>query len=156
MKETQAFPSYIFSSVIHGTCVVALAIAFCFGTFNDAYGDGNSANVSASTKPRGDQRTTTRQYNERLPPVMPGEEIVTETGQKMKTWSSSGPVPVNRQPTPQVVGNGRATGGIGVIVDGRERYGRQGVLGQEPPLLRRESGNSGIGEDAGDSVANGF
>jgi hypothetical protein len=57
---------------------------------------------------------------------MPGEEIVTETGQKMKTWSSSGPVPVNRRPPPQALGNG--TGGIGVIVDGRERYGYDAPL----------------------------
>jgi hypothetical protein len=71
------------------------------------------------------QKPTTRQYDQRLPPVMPGEEIVTETGQKMRVWSSAGPVPVNPQPTPQPLpGNGVAGGGIGVIVDGRERYDR--------------------------------
>lgn len=76
--------------------------------------------------------TTTRQYNDRLPPVMPGEEIVTETGQKMKTWSSSGPVPVNRRQDPQIgtgnaqTGNGWVGNGVGVIVDGREHAGRGG------------------------------
>jgi hypothetical protein len=76
--------------------------------------------------------TTTRQYNDRLPPVMPGEEIVTETGQKIKTWSSSGPVPVNRRPEPQIGagnpqgGNGWVGSGVGVIVDGRESGGRGG------------------------------
>jgi hypothetical protein len=76
--------------------------------------------------------TTTRQYNDRLPPVMPGEEIVTETGQKIKTWSSSGPVPVNRRQEPQMgAGNPQAGGGwvgngVGVIVDGRELQGGKG------------------------------
>lgn|GEM_PF-1592898 len=82
------------------------------------YADGGQA----ISRPRY-QRPTTRQYNDRLPPVMPGEEIVTETGQKMRTWSSSGPVPVNRRPTPQTVGNGVVGSGIGVIVDGRDRFG---------------------------------
>ena len=88
------------------------------------YADGGQAVSSPQ-----DQRPTTRQYNDRLPPVMPGEEIVTETGQKMRTWSSSGPVPVNRRPTPQTVGNGVAGSGIGVIIDGRDRFGG-------PPNLR--------------------
>lgn len=62
---------------------------------------------------------TTRQYNDRLPPVLPGEEIVTETGQKMRVWSSAGPVPVNPQPTAQPLPDGRSVGGVGVIVDSR-------------------------------------
>jgi hypothetical protein len=78
-----------------------------------------------AVQPQQAQRPTTRQYDQRLPPVMPGEEIVTETGQKMRVWSSAGPVPVNPRPTPQPLpGNGVAGGGIGVIVDGRDRYDR--------------------------------
>lgn len=61
------------------------------------------------------QEPTTRQYNNRLPPVIPGEEIVTETGQKMRVWSSAGPVPVNPRPTPQTYNGGLPS----VIVDGR-------------------------------------
>jgi hypothetical protein len=61
------------------------------------------------------QEPTTRQYNNRLPPVIPGEEIVTETGQKMRVWSSAGPVPVNPRPTSQTY-NGTLPS---VIVDGR-------------------------------------
>lgn len=60
---------------------------------------------------------TTRQYDKRLPPVLPGEEIVTETGQRMRVWSSSGPVPINPPPPPQQLG-----GGVPVIVDGRGPY----------------------------------
>jgi hypothetical protein len=66
---------------------------------------------------------TTRQYNERLPPVLPGEEVVTETGQKMRVWSSSGPVPVNPQPTPQQLPSGVGGAGVGVIIDGRTDRG---------------------------------
>jgi hypothetical protein len=63
---------------------------------------------------------TTRQYDKRLPPVLPGEEIVTETGQRMRVWSSSGPVPINPPPQPQQLG-----GGVPVIVDGRGPYPSQ-------------------------------
>lgn len=62
---------------------------------------------------------TTRQYNDRLPPILPGEEVVTETGQKMRVWSSAGPVPVNQQPTPQPLPQSQSVGGVGVIVDSR-------------------------------------
>jgi hypothetical protein len=60
---------------------------------------------------------TSKQYDKRLPPVLPGEEVVTETGQRMRVWSSSGPVPINPPPQPQQLG-----GGVPVIVDGRGQY----------------------------------
>ncbi len=71
----------------------------------------------------GNDKPTTRQDDDRLPPVLPGEEVVTQTGQKMRVWSSAGPVPVNQQPTPQTL-NGDGYGGVGVIVDGRG-FGRR-------------------------------
>jgi hypothetical protein len=46
-----------------------------------------------------------KQYDKRLPPVLPGEEIVTESGKKMRVWSSAGPVPIN-QPTAIAYPNG--------------------------------------------------
>jgi len=71
---------------------------------------------------------TSRQYDNRLPAVMPGEEIVTEGGQRMRVWSSSGPVPVNPIPTPQTLnGNGY---GPAVIVDGR--VDRPGLADRRP------------------------
>jgi hypothetical protein len=91
--------------------------------------------ASADGKPGYDQtkpqRPTTRQYDPRLPAVMPGEEIVTETGQKMKVWSSAGPVPVNPRPTPQQLPTGSNGAGVGVIVDTRDRYDHGGH-GNEP------------------------
>lgn len=88
-----------------------------------AFGDGEPSGTSQSRNLI--YTPTTRQYNDRLPPVLPGEEVVTETGQKMRVWSSAGPVPVNQQPTPQPLPGGRAVqdaqsaGGVGVIVDSR-------------------------------------
>lgn len=58
---------------------------------------------------------TSKQYDKRLPPVLPGEVVVTEEGQKMRVWSSSGPVPVNPRPTPQTYNGGMP----GLILDGR-------------------------------------
>ena len=74
-------------------------------------------------------KPTTRQDDDRLPPVLPGEEVVTQTGQKMRVWSSAGPVPLNVQPTPQTLNGGYGYGGPAVIVDGREFEGR-GIPGR--------------------------
>jgi hypothetical protein len=68
---------------------------------------------------------TSKQYDKRLPPVLPGEVVVTEEGQKMRVWSSSGPVPVNPRPTPQTYNGGMP----GLILDGR---GGPGAPGQWP------------------------
>lgn len=83
-----------------------------------AFADGDEIHPSSL---RGRSTPTTRQYNDRLPPVLPGEEIETETGQRMRVWSSSGPVPVNIQPTPSNVEGNIGNSGVGVIVDSRNR-----------------------------------
>jgi len=80
---------------------------------------GDSGDTTADTN----DKPTTRQDDDRLPPVLPGEEVVTETGQKMRVWSSAGPVPRNLQPTPQTL-SGDGYGGPAVIVDGRGFRGR--------------------------------
>ena len=88
-----------------------------FVTGHIAFADGESHAAIVANE---HSTPTTRQYDKRLPPVMPGEEIVTETGQRMRVWSSSGPVPVNAQPTPQSLPNGSTNSGIGLLVDGRK------------------------------------
>ena len=96
-----------------------VALAFVAGTgvvFADQGDSGDSA-------PDADDKPTTRQDDDRLPPVLPGEEVVTQTGQKMRVWSSAGPVPVNTQPPPQSLG-GDGYGGPAVIVDGPGFRGR--------------------------------
>jgi len=97
------------------SAVLAL-VAACGVAFAD---QGDTGDASADT----DDKPTTRQDDDRLPPVLPGEEVVTQTGQKMRVWSSAGPVPVNPQPTPQSLG-GDGYGGPAVIVDGRGFRGR--------------------------------
>ncbi len=50
---------------------------------------------------------------------LPGEEVVTPTGKRMRVWSTEGPVPVT-QPTPEAApqGNGLPAG-TDIIVDDR-------------------------------------
>jgi hypothetical protein len=98
------------SVILLSSTAIAL-VAACGVAFAD---QGDSGDDSADTN----DKPTTRQDDDRLPPVLPGEEVVTQTGQKMRVWSSAGPVPVNQQPTPQVF-NGNGYGGPDIIVDGR-------------------------------------
>ena len=61
--------------------------------------------------------------DKRLPPVIPGQKIEV-SGQKMRVWSTSGPVPVSPVPRPprNTPDTGRIQGGngdISVIVDRR-------------------------------------
>ena len=37
---------------------------------------------------------------EKAKKLLPGEEVVTPTGQKLKVWSTEGPVPVSKAPEP--------------------------------------------------------
>jgi len=69
-------------------------------------------------------RTAEEAKESRLPPVLPGEEVETRTGKKMRVWSSSGPVPVSSpsaSPAPGIPIPGSSN--IGVIVDHRDRGG---------------------------------
>ena len=105
-------------SVLLLACVSAAFVAVGSVASADQGDIGDSAAAAD-----GNDKPTTRQDDGRLPPVLPGEEVVTQTGQKMRVWSSAGPVPVNQQPTPQPL-NGNGYGGVGVIVDGRD-FGRR-------------------------------
>ena len=61
------------------------------------------------------------QFDKRLPPVLPGEEV-SDGKETMKVWSSSGPVPVGDAPEPWKNDFSRHHGGgqgVGVIVDKR-------------------------------------
>jgi hypothetical protein len=105
-------------SVLFFACAAAAFALTTHVVLADQGGTGDSA-----AEADGNDKPTTRQDDDRLPPVLPGEEVVTQTGQKMRVWSSAGPVPVNQQPTPQTL-NGNGYGGVGVIVDGRD-FGRR-------------------------------
>lgn len=63
-------------------------------------------------------------FDNRLPPVIPGEEI-RHNGRRTKVWSTSGPVPVGQVPqAPPAPGVGAQTNyglpaNMGIIVDNR-------------------------------------
>ena len=65
-------------------------------------------------------------FDQRLPPVIPGESIQ-HNGRGMRVWSSSGPVPVGQ--VPQAPGAGQPPvqniPNVGVIVDQRSDKGRK-------------------------------
>lgn len=67
-------------------------------------------------------------FDKRLPPVLPGE-TVTDSGRKLKVWSTSGPVPVSSPPEPwrndSNLTVGESGAGVSVIVD-REHNDRKG------------------------------
>lgn len=106
---------FLLSVVASSSCLLSLA------AYADQVDDGGD-----SSQP------TTRQDDPRLPPVLPGEEVVTQTGQRMKVWSSAGPVPVNPMPTPQQIFGDGDGAGLGIFVDGREG-GRLGPVGGGRP-----------------------
>lgn len=109
-----------------GLLLTVVAVV-CFATSSLVFADqANNGDDGSDDQ----DKPTTRQDDDRLPPVLPGEEVVTQTGQKMRVWSSSGPVPMNVQPTPQTFnGGGYGYGGPAVIVDGRGMEGR-GIPGR--------------------------
>ncbi len=56
----------------------------------------------------------------RLPPVLPGERVHTRGGQKLRVWSTAGPVPAREAPT--LIPNEKHidVGEVDVIVDTRD------------------------------------
>jgi hypothetical protein len=115
----------VFAGVAGVTCAISSALA-------DEAGSGALPVPLQDTQKLGAQRLggTSKQYDPRLPPVLPGELIVTEEGERMRVWSSSGPVPVNPPPQPQAFGT---AGSIpGVLVDARSRRDADGA---PPPVL---------------------
>lgn len=107
-------------------CVWLMTLFICTLTLAFADQADSGDDVAGPDAAAAQDQPTTRQDDDRLPAVLPGEEVVTQTGQKMKVWSSAGPVPVNQQPTPQPWGGGGGYGygGPAVIVDGRGFPGR--------------------------------
>lgn len=92
--------------------LVTVAAAL-FAPMTQALADGEPASNQESSTSTGSDA----QFDKRLPPVIPGEEV-SDGKNKIKMWSTTGPVPVGEAPEPwkkdvQEI----APGGVGVIVD---------------------------------------
>lgn len=100
-------------------------------------------------------------FDKRLPPVLPGE-IMNDSGQKMKVWSTAGPVPVSKAPTapeaaqaPEPFNDTKVLqpDSINVIVDDRvdrKRHGRPQYRNSDTEALSK----SGIDGDDFDVETN--
>lgn len=100
-----------------------------FGGSCPAWAD--EAMAGSGAQPARDFLPSIKQYDSRLPPVLPGEDIVTESGKKMKVWSSAGPVPINQPTPPQYPGGG------------------SGYYGGFPPVIVNDPGFRGPGGPGG-------
>ncbi len=68
-----------------------------FLTTSIAVADGEKDRWDVPAEAKADQRSPNYDKTEQF---LPGEEVVSPTGQKMKVWSTKGPVPVSRAPEP--------------------------------------------------------
>ncbi len=98
---------------------------------------GSSPTYADNSHPSLAKKEEGKGSDPRLPPVLPGESIETESGEKMNVWSTSGAVvalPPAVPQLPSVGGNqtypGQPLGGTQVIIDGR------GHSEQRPGLQR--------------------
>ena len=92
--------------------VASLAlVTSIFTVTGSVYGDSPTDGSRGSENQADDSQRSKVLNDPRLPPLIPGEEVTGEDGQKMKVWSSSGPVPREATPVPQQID------GVGVIVD---------------------------------------
>jgi len=97
----------------------------CMTTF--AWADAPAQGDSYREAPLREQaQGSAASFDKRLPPVIPGEEIQ-DGNKKIKAWSTSGSVSVSEPPKAPELPNTQpslkdATGGVGVIVDGREYF----------------------------------
>ena len=73
--------------------------------------------AAESDHPKSEESTTNNSGEAKR--YLPGEEVVTDSGQKLKVWSTRGAVPVSQAPEPFKVRESDSH--INVIVDGRAK-----------------------------------
>ena len=88
--------------------IISIAISSFVIPATELYADSDRSSANGSNT---DQA---REY-------LPGEEVVTESGQKLKVWSTRGPVEVNKAPEPFEDSDDQ----IDVIVDTRDKQQRR-------------------------------
>ena len=74
---------------------------------SDCYADGSESNTGPIPS----------QNYEKDSQYLPGEEVVTPTGRKMRVWSTKGPVPVSQAPEPFERESEKSLQGVPVYVD---------------------------------------
>lgn len=96
--------------------IIFLALILsCFST--KLFADGTDADGFAA--PKAPAAGSDAQFDKRLPPVLPGEEVK-DGKQTLKVWSTTGGVPVSQAPEPWRDSNlrgGRLPAEVGVIVE---------------------------------------
>ena len=78
--------------------------------------DGDNSDSFAAQQPAG----SAAQFDKRLPPVLPGEEVK-DGKETLKVWSTTGGVPVSQPPEPWRR-EARQAPAAGVIVDRRDDH----------------------------------
>lgn len=81
------------------------------------HADGFDRNPSTNGATNG-ERLPALGRDERMPPTIPGEEVVTSTGKKVKIWSTSGPLVVGTPGVPPAPGGGSGQSVQEVIGEG--------------------------------------
>lgn len=74
----------------------AVTLGLCSISFADSE-EPAAQDAEPAPKAQVDQSSANFNKTDRF---LPGEEVITPTGKKMKIWSSTGPVPVSRPPEP--------------------------------------------------------
>ncbi len=109
-----------------------------FLTTSIAVADGEKDRWDVPAEAKADQRSPNYDKTEQF---LPGEEVVSPTGQKMKVWSTKGPVPVSRAPEPFEDREKSLLPEGGVVVDAdrlrRSSEGRDRENLNPPPTPRR-------------------
>lgn len=114
------------TALILATLTAALgAVFFLPAVGNVVRADGASyGNTDSVYRPDGFATPgSDASFDKRLPPVLPGEEV-SDGKNRMRMWSTSGPVPVAPAPEPwkesDEVRNKILGSGVGVVIDQRE------------------------------------
>ncbi len=111
-------------------CLLVLSLVFSSPSLADGYDRGTGSEApraerdSGSTSRPADVSSANYGKDKHY---LPGEEVVTPTGQRLKVWSTKGPVPVSQAPQPFEDREKSVLGNVPVVVDvdARQRGSRK-------------------------------
>lgn len=79
-----------------GKIISISCFVLCLFHSGTVFADGDAAKAPVATQPT----QQSANYGKEKAEFLPGEEVVTPTGKKVKVWSTRGPVPVSKAPEP--------------------------------------------------------